>query len=300
MTKVNNVINPDSEKNKPASRFRAAGFLLLLFYTIVLPVHALEQSDADDIPHVGKSARNNFANYIYSGNNKAFAIAPGGAWAWSNGLATEEQATAQAIKDCEANNQQRCMIYALNDEIVFDERLWYSMLRPYSDTKTASKSATGTKRGMRFPDIKFRDTKKRKRTISSYRGKVAIVHFWGSWCPPCMRELPGLRKFYKSMGKSLKGKARLILLQVREPLTDSRRWLKQNQLTGLPLYDSGMKSEDDTSFQLASGGQLPDRDIAMFFPTTYILDKNGIVLLARYGPIHDWNEYLGFIRDAAR
>lgn len=300
MTKGKNITAIDSVKPKPASRFRGAGFLLVLIYTILLPVYALEQSDANDIPHVGQSARDNFANYIYSGNNKAFAIAPGGAWAWSNGLATEEQATAQAIRDCEANSKQRCLVYAVNDEIVFDERLWYSMLRPYSNATTAKEASTGTKRGMRFPDIKFRDAKRRKRNISSYRGKVAIVHFWGSWCPPCMRELPGLRKFYRGMGKRLKGKAELILLQVREPFSDSRRWLKQNQLTGLPLYDSGMKSEDDTDFQLAGGGLLPDRDIAMFFPTTYILDKNGIVLLARYGPIHDWSEYHGFIKDAAR
>jgi len=286
--------------NRPALRHWGAGLLLIVSLINVLPVWALQQHEADSIPHVSQNARDNFANYIYSPNNKAFAISPGGAWAWVNGLDTEELAREKAIKDCQENGQQRCAIYALNDRIVFDEKHWYGLLQPYSSTKTAAKAETGTNRGMRFPDIQFKDEKGTNRKISNYRGAVTIVHFWGSWCPPCLGELPDLSHFYQEMNKELKGKARLILLQVREPLSDSKQWLKRNQLTGLPLYDSGIKSQEDDKFRLADGAVLADREIARVFPTTYILDKNGIVLLVRYGPIHKWSEYLGFIRHAAQ
>ncbi|MDH5631632.1 MAG: TlpA family protein disulfide reductase [Gammaproteobacteria bacterium] len=273
---------------------------VLLFALLSVPTMALDQTDAVNLPHVNDDARDNFNNYIYSPKNRAFAIGPGGYWAWSNGVATPEAAAKQAVADCEkASAGYPCIVYALNDEIVFDEPAWNTLWRPYSTRKGAQAAKEGTGRGMRFYDLRFRTEKGAVRKLSDYRGKVKIVHFWGSWCPPCMRELPDLQAFYQSMDKSMRQNVELVMLQVREPLSQSAKWLNHNELKGLPLFDSGMKSALDTEFQLANGQKLPDRDIAFVFPTTYILDKNGVVLFRRFGPIRDWSEYRGLIADAA-
>lgn len=292
-------------KTTAVERRKAAPLLwgavsFLLFSLLSVPAIALDQTDAVNLPHVNDDARDNFNNYIYSPKNRAFAIGPGGFWAWSNGVATPEAAAKQAIADCEtASAGYKCIVYALNDEIVFDESVWNTLWRPYSTRQGALSAQEGTGRGMRFYDLRFSTEKGAPRKLSDYRGKVKIVHFWGSWCPPCMRELPDLRKFYQSMDRNMKRNVELVMLQVREPLSQSEKWLKHNELKGLPLFDSGMKSALDTEFQLGNGKKLPDRDIAFVFPTTYILDKNGVVLFRRFGPIRDWSEYRGLIADAA-
>jgi thiol-disulfide isomerase/thioredoxin len=45
----------------------------------------------------------------------------------------------------------------------------------------------------------FQDLQGRRTTIGQWRGKVVVVNFWATWCPPCRQEIPGLiqidRKF---------------------------------------------------------------------------------------------------------
>ncbi len=261
--------------------------------------HALSPADADAIPHVGKKARENFVHYQYAGNHRAFAIAPGGAWSWQADQPSEEVAANSTLQSCQSHTQQKCVLYALNDRIVFDADKWPTLWGPYVDDSLADRAPAGTAVGQRFPDLVWFDAARRPVTLSRLRGKVVFLHFWGSWCPPCMREFPTLQSLQAQIGKRLPADVEMVLLQVREPFTQSRKWVEEYGFTGLPLYDSGVTDDDATALSVSNGERINDRDIARVFPTTYVLDRNGLVIFSHHGPVADWLEYLAFFEHAA-
>lgn len=279
---------------------RAFAFLLFAIFTVMPAdkVVALSAEDADAIPHVGKKARENFTLYQYAGDNRAFAIAPGGAWAWQADEPTEHDARNSALQSCQANTGQKCVLYALNDRIVFDANRWPTLWGPYVDPSLAAKGPVGTGIGRRFPDLAWYDATGKPVTLADLQGKIVFLHFWGSWCPPCMREFPSLELLRTAFSKTLSSDVAMVLLQVREPFEKSRKWAEDYGFTGLALYDSGATSGDTPSLSLSNGETIDDRYLARVFPSTYVLDRNGVVIFSHTGPVTDWLEYLPFFEHA--
>jgi len=93
-------------------------------------------------------------------------------------------------------------------------------------------------------------------------------------------------------------KVKMILLQAREPFSQSLHWAKQNKFNKLPLYDSAPSGENNDILQTVTGKKIKDRMIARVFPSTYVLDHKGRVLFSHRGPISNWTEYLEFFKSA--
>ena len=108
--------------------------------------------------------------------------------------------------------------------------------------------------------------------------------------------MPELQKLAQSLGTA--SGIQLVLLQVRENFAMSSQWAQQQHLS-LPLYDAGMLDRSTDYLVLANGKTLPDRMLASAFPTTYILDKHGLVVFSHAGPIEGWLQYSPFLRDVA-
>jgi thiol-disulfide isomerase/thioredoxin len=50
------------------------------------------------------------------------------------------------------------------------------------------------------PPVALRDTRGRTVRLSEYKGKVVLLNFWATWCPPCRAEMPDLIKLQREYG----------------------------------------------------------------------------------------------------
>jgi len=97
---------------------------------------------------------------------------------------------------------------------------------------------------------------------------LVLLNFWATWCPPCVAELPSLQQLYNTYGN----KVDFYLLTAEEPEVVSS-FLKKRGFD-FPVYIQRFKGPDELEVQS--------------IPTTYLIDKNGVILIEKTGAA-DWN-----------
>lgn len=279
---------------------RSCFFKLVLASAIysLLPVsvYAATLTDVDAVPHLDSAGKQGYRKFLAAEGNRAFAIGPGGAWSWKAEDETAELASGAALQSCENASGLSCLLYAVNDKLVFDEKIWVGLWGPYQNRAEAKQAYIGKERGDRFFNLAFKSASGKMMKLAELKGKVTILHFWGSWCPSCLREMPELQQLYNALGTT--NDIQMVLLQVRESFSTGQLWMRQHQIN-LPLFDSRVKDVAPEMLVLSGGREIHDREIAAAFPTTYILDKYGIVVFSHVGSISDWMQYLPLLRDVA-
>lgn len=61
-------------------------------------------------------------------------------------------------------------------------------------------SITAGEIGSQLPVFKVKDLQGRDITSAELQGKVVLIDFWGTWCQPCKKEMPGYQKLFDRYG----------------------------------------------------------------------------------------------------
>jgi thiol-disulfide isomerase/thioredoxin len=86
-------------------------------------------------------------------------------------------------------------------------------------------------------ELTFKDIQGRRVRLSDYRGKVVLVNFWATWCPPCRKEIPDLirlQRQYRSQGLRVLG-----VTYPPQKLAEVRRFVRRQKVN----YPVGLGSE---------------------------------------------------------
>ncbi|MBI4297256.1 MAG: redoxin domain-containing protein [Chloroflexi bacterium] len=124
--------------------------------------------------------------------------------------------------------------------------------------------------GRLAPDFTLPDLDGNSVSLSDFRGKVVLVNFWGTWCPPCRAEMPDILEIYQEY----KGRGLEIIGVDAPPDTeeDVRTFITRGGFNWVFVMDK--RWEVARLYSLGA------------FPTTFFIDEEGIIRQVRVGAMN--------------
>ena len=115
-------------------------------------------------------------------------------------------------------------------------------------------------------DFKVEGLKGGMASLSQSKGKIVLLNFWATWCPPCRSEMPSI----EALWKNTKSKPfTIIAVSVGEDKATVAKFIA-DQKYSYPIF-LDQSSQLGTAFNASS------------IPTTYIIDKGGKVIAGIQG-----------------
>jgi thiol-disulfide isomerase/thioredoxin len=127
--------------------------------------------------------------------------------------------------------------------------------------------ALGPQTGQPLPNLAFSSLDGRTVPLDHFRGKPIVVNLWATWCPPCVREMPVLRK-----AQVERQDVHFVFLNQGEDPVTVNRWL---QAQGLPLQNVLIDELRQASAAFRQQG----------YPTTLFFDAEGSLVSRRIGEL---------------
>lgn len=110
-------------------------------------------------------------------------------------------------------------------------------------------------------------------TLADLRGKVVVLNFWATWCPPCVDEMPSLVR----MQERMQGRVTVLAVSTDESEAAYQKFIRDHGITPalLTVRDAGQRSN-------ALYGTFR-------FPETYVIDRQGVLRRKFIGPV-EWTK----------
>jgi cytochrome c biogenesis protein CcmG, thiol:disulfide interchange protein DsbE len=123
-----------------------------------------------------------------------------------------------------------------------------------------------------LPDVSARTLRGELRPIASYAGQPLLLNVWATWCPPCLKEMPGLEhvhRDYREQGLRVVG----ISIDDAGAEDDIREFLREHKITFEILHDPT--------------GRIMQRLAMQGVPETFLYSRSGKLIAHLYAA--DWD-----------
>lgn len=119
--------------------------------------------------------------------------------------------------------------------------------------------------GQMAPDFELKTLDGESVRLSDYKGQMVMLNFWASWCPPCRVEMPHMETYYQDSKEEDNIEILAVNMTTLERGSQDKvpAFVEKHGLTFPILMD-----ED---------GDIKDLYKVMVYPTTYILNEDGII-----------------------
>jgi len=120
--------------------------------------------------------------------------------------------------------------------------------------------------------------------LSDFKGRIVILNFWATWCPPCREEMPHMQSFYEKNKENDIEILAVNLTNMDDGQQAIEKFVQDYGLTFPVLLDDN--------------GDVGERYEIMTIPTSYILDTEGRIFQKVVGPMNEemMNEIVNSIR----
>jgi len=133
------------------------------------------------------------------------------------------------------------------------------------DQQAAAKKIQGSLvMGATFPDFNEKDAAGQPLSIANHKGKVVLIDFWATWCPPCRAEIPNVVDTYQ---KYHTNGFDIIGISLDEDKTNLLTYTKEQNMTWPQFFDGkGWQNKLAVKYGIES------------IPMDYLLDGNGKII----------------------
>jgi thiol-disulfide isomerase/thioredoxin len=116
-------------------------------------------------------------------------------------------------------------------------------------------------------EVELKDLDGHTIRLSDFRGKIVFLNFWTTWCFDCRIEMPHMEKLHQRFKNK---DFAMVTINLQESASQVKRFFNQFKLTFTALLDSD--------------GEIGARFMITAIPTTFILNKEGIIIGKAMGP----------------
>ena len=122
-------------------------------------------------------------------------------------------------------------------------------------------------------------------------GKVTIINFWGTWCGPCVAELP----YFDAVASQYADKVTVIAVHSNQGIDTAPAYIADTYPNSNIIF-----AKDNEGANPINGALFSALGFNMAYPATVVLDENGVIIYTGINPFHSLDELLAVLPDSIK